>query len=42
MGFDDVFSIIAKILLIIIGACVAILGVCLAITLIRYVMAGGY
>ena len=42
MDFDEIFSVVAKILLIVIEACVATLGICLAITLMRYVMAGGY
>ena len=42
VDFDEVFSVVVKILLIIIEACVATLGICLAITLVRYVMTGGY
>lgn len=42
MDFDDVFSIIAKILLIVIETCVATFGVCMAIMLIRWVIAGVY
>lgn len=42
MDFDDVFSIIAKILFTVIVTCVATCGVCAAIMLIRWVMAGVY
>lgn len=42
VDFDEIFSVIVKIIFIIIEACVATLGVCIVIALIRYLMAGGY